>query len=206
MDFNRIICSLPGIIIGFTVHEFFHAFAAYKLGDTTAKDQGRLTLDPIKHIDPIGLLFIVIAGFGWAKPVQFNPSALKHPKRDHVIIAAAGPLSNLVVGILLICIYKIIWFIPVGEESYTVIDYITDICFYSAFTNIGLFVFNMLPLPPLDGSHIFLAGLNLRPEIEQRIMQIGTPILFLIFILQSQTGINILPIGKIIRAIMSIFL
>ena len=99
--------SLPGIVIGLTLHEYCHALAAYKLGDGTAKADGRLTFDPIKHIDPIGFLFIVIAGFGWAKPVSFDPRNLAHPRRDRVIIALAGPLSNLALGIVSLFIVKL---------------------------------------------------------------------------------------------------
>jgi Zn-dependent protease len=207
MDWQRILYSVPGVIIGFTVHEYFHAFAAYKLGDTTAKEQGRLTLNPAKHIDPIGMLFIIFAGFGWAKPVQFTPDALRHPRRDKALIAAAGPLSNLALGIILMLILKgIIFFYMQSENTFYVIENLVDLLFYAAFTNVGLFVFNMLPLPPLDGSHIFLSGLNLKTETENKIMRIGTPILFAIFIIQSRTGITILPIGNIIEAIVSWFI
>jgi Zn-dependent protease len=207
MDWQRIVYSVPGVLIGFTVHEFFHAFTAYKLGDNTAKDQGRLTLDPIKHIDPIGMLFVIFAGFGWARPVQFNPGALKHPKRDTALIAAAGPLSNLVLGIVFIVMIRLLLLFPAGNRTAgDILEYVIEILFYCAFINVGLFVFNMLPIPPLDGSHIFLSGLNLSPETEQRIMRIGTPVLFLIFILQSSTGLTILPIGGIVSAIVRLFL
>ncbi|MDR1451336.1 MAG: site-2 protease family protein [Helicobacteraceae bacterium] len=208
MDWQRIIYSVPGVLIGFTIHEYFHAFAAYKLGDNTAKDQGRLTLDPIKHIDPIGMIFIIIAGFGWAKPVQFDQNMLRNPKRDKAIIAAAGPISNLILGILFIFIVKGLWLIAVSgknEAIYNILDYITDVLFYCAYTNFGLFVFNIIPIPPLDGSHIFLSGINLSSEAENKIMKIGTPILYIILIIQSRTDYTILPISNIVEKIISIF-
>jgi Zn-dependent protease len=208
MDWQRIIYSVPGVFIGFTVHEYFHAFAAYKLGDNTAKDQGRLTLNPIKHIDPIGMIFIIIAGFGWAKPVQFNPNMLRNPKRDKAIIAAAGPISNLILGLLFILIVKGLWLIAVSGENetiYNILDYATDVLFYCAYTNLGLFVFNILPIPPLDGSHIFLSGINLSSEAENKIMRIGTPILYILLIIQSRTDYTILPISNIVEKIISIF-
>jgi len=196
MDFRQMLISVPGIIIGFTIHEYSHALAAYKLGDTSAAEDGRLTLDPFKHIDIIGLIFIIIAGFGWAKPVQFYPDRLKHPRRDKAIIAAAGPLSNLLLGLLFIFIIKGILLLKSD-----VVDYIIEVFFYWGFTNIGLFVFNMLPLPPLDGSHIFLSGLNIKHETEAQIMKIGSIVFFIIIIIQSSTDINILPIGNIVREI-----
>jgi Zn-dependent protease len=199
--------SIPGIIIGFTIHEYCHALAAYKLGDTTVKEDGRLTLDPFKHIDIVGLIFIVIAGFGWAKPVKFYPNMLKHPNRDKAIIAAAGPFSNLILGILFIFIIKGLWILPVDNgKIQDSLDFIAEVSYYWAFTNIGLFVFNMFPIPPLDGSHIFLSWLNIGYETETKIMQIGSGILFLILIVQSMTDIVILPIGDIVSKIILIML
>jgi Zn-dependent protease len=207
MDWQRILYSIPGIIIGFTIHEYCHALAAYKLGDTTAKEDGRLTLDPIRHIDPIGLLFIIIAGFGWAKPVRFSPDRLKHPMRDKIIIAAAGPLSNLLLGFLLALIIKVLLALPLyNERAIDAVYYIITILYYWTFTNFGLFVFNMLPLPPLDGSHIFLAGLNLSTETENKIMSFGSIGLFLLFIMQSRTNLDILPIGRIVGGMISFVL
>ena len=106
MNWQNILYALPGIIIGLTVHEFCHALAAYKLGDHTAREMGRLSFNPLKHIDLIGFLFIIFAGFGWAKPVQFNPENLSHPRRDKAIIAAAGPLSNLVLALVFIALVR----------------------------------------------------------------------------------------------------
>jgi len=199
--------SLPGIIIGFTIHEYCHALAAYKLGDTTVKEDGRLTLDPFKHIDILGLIFIIIAGFGWAKPVKFYPDKLKNPKRDKVIIAAVGPFSNLILGVLFLFIIKgLLAFNIYDAKAVNIADFIIEVLYYWAFTNIGLFVFNMLPIPPLDGSHIFLSGLNIRFETEEKIMKIGSLILILIIIIQNRTDIDILPIGRIVRGIISLIL
>jgi Zn-dependent protease len=106
MNWQNIIYSLPGIILGLTVHEYSHALAAYKLGDYTARDQGRLSFNPLRHIDIIGFLFIIFAGFGWAKPVQFQPGNLRRPRRDKALIAAAGPLSNFLLALILIFLIK----------------------------------------------------------------------------------------------------
>jgi len=198
---------VPGIIIGFTVHEYCHALAAFKLGDTTVKEDGRLTLNPAKHIDIMGLIFILFAGFGWAKPVQFYPSMLKNPKRDKVIIAAVGPFSNLLLGILFILILKGLWILPTNDaRTIDILNYMIDVLYYWSFTNIALFVFNMFPIPPLDGSHIFLSGLNLDYETEKKIMRIGTIVLFAILIIQSRSDYTILPIGAIVDKIISFML
>jgi len=192
---------LPGILVALTIHECCHALCAWKLGDSTARDQGRITLNPIKHIDLIGFLFIIFAGFGWAKPVQFNMENLKHPKRDKALIAAAGPLSNFILGVIFILIFKYM-INSTAEINRTVLL----IFYYAAAINFGLFIFNLLPIPPLDGSHIVFSSLNLSPETEMRIMRIGMPLLFIILIIQSTMKITILPIGKLIRGLILFFL
>ncbi|MDR2258409.1 MAG: site-2 protease family protein [Treponema sp.] len=204
MDWRSTLYSIPGVLLGLTVHEFFHAWTAYRLGDTTAKDQGRITLNPLKHIDPIGFLFIVFAGFGWAKPVQFTPGALARPRRDKALIAAAGPLSNLLLGIVLIFVVKGLFYLDFGGLPFA--EAVIFTVYYAAVINFGLFVFNLIPIPPLDGSHIVFSGLNLSPETEHRIMRIGTPVLFIILIVQNRTGLTILPIGRIVRALISLFI
>jgi Zn-dependent protease len=206
MNIESAVFSIPGIIIGFTVHEFCHALAAYKLGDTTARDEGRLTLNPLRHIDIIGFIFILFAGFGWARPVRFNPERLKHPRRDKAIIAAAGPLSNLILGILFIFLIKALIFLQTASGRNGMFAEQTLMLLSSLITiNLGLFVFNLIPIPPLDGSHIVFSGLNLKSETEYRIMRIGTPLLFILLIVQGRTGISILPIGKAVRAIIGVF-
>ena len=218
MNFQNIFSSLPGIIIGLTVHEFCHAMAAHKLGDHTAREQGRMTFNPLKHIDPIGFLFIIFAGFGWAKPVQFNPGNLRNPRRDKAIIAAAGPLSNLVLALVFVAFIRG-WFALLeytttsgrAEQLISILLSQPFLVFISvvlraAAINIGLFVFNLFPIPPLDGSHIVFSGLNLNPETEHRIMRIGAPLLFFIIIIQNRTDITILPIGAFVSAILNFLL
>ena len=218
MNWQNILYSLPGIIIGLTVHEYCHALAAYKLGDQTARDMGRLSFNPLKHIDLIGFIFLIFAGFGWAKPVQFNPENLSHPRRDKAIIAAAGPLSNLVLALILIAIIKVWFAIHAAAVSSDSIDPVYSFLFSGPFVefiklviraaliNLGLFVFNLIPIPPLDGSHIVFSSLNLSPQTERSIMKIGGPLLFVIIIIQNWTKITILPIGKIIYAIFTYFI
>ena len=205
MNFNwtNILYSLPGIIIGLTVHEFSHAFVADKLGDGTARAQGRLTLNPFYHIDPIGMVFILFAGFGWAKPVQFDMRNLKSPKRDRILIALAGPLSNLILGIVFLFIIKLfftfLYFLP--ETLYIILF---RLLFYISVINLGLFIFNMLPIPPLDGSHVFLSGLNLSSEVERKITQYGTLALFAVIIIENIIDIDLLPIGTFTHWVVSL--
>jgi Zn-dependent protease len=204
MDLQSTLYAIPGVLIGLTVHECCHALCAYKLGDSTARDQGRITLNPLKHIDIIGFIFIIVAGFGWARPVQFNPDYLRRPRRDKALIAAAGPVSNLALGIAFIMIIKFLLRSGVILNDFT--ETIADIIFYAAATNFGLFVFNLIPIPPLDGSHIVFSGLNLTPEAEHRIMRIGAPLLFIILIVQNRAGVTILPIGKAVNFLIQLFL
>ena len=217
-DWQNILYSLPGILLGLTVHEYCHAFAAFKLGDHTAKEQGRLTFNPLKHIDIIGFLFIIFAGFGWAKPVQFNPENLSRPRRDKAIIAAAGPLSNLVLALFFIALIKV-WYVILESAMYrenyeqifailfsgAFINFIS-IIFRGAAINLGLFIFNLIPIPPLDGSHIVFSGLNIGSDTELKIIKIGTPLLFIILIIQNHMEITIIPIGKIISAILRLLI
>jgi peptidase M50 len=203
-DWTNMLYSLPGVIIGLTVHEFSHAFVAAKLGDDTARAQGRITLNPFYHIDPIGMIFILFAGFGWAKPVQFDMRKLKSPKRDRILIALAGPLSNLILGILFLFIIKLFF-----AFSYSFPDMVYEILlrllFYISVINLGLFIFNMLPIPPLDGSHVFLSGLNLSSEVERNITKYGTLALFVIIIIENRSGIDLIPISTFTNWIVNIF-
>lgn len=203
-DWTNMLYSLPGVIIGLTVHEFSHAFVAAKLGDDTARAQGRITLNPFYHIDPVGMIFILFAGFGWAKPVQFDMRKLKSPKRDRILIALAGPLSNLILGILFLFIIKLFF-----AFSYSLPDMVYEILlrllFYISVINLGLFIFNMLPIPPLDGSHVFLSGLNLSSEVERNITKYGTLALFVIIIIENRSGIDLIPISTFTNWIVNIF-
>jgi Zn-dependent protease len=198
LDFAYIIKLLPGILLGLTVHEYMHAKVAYLLGDSTARDQGRVTLNPLKHIDPFGFIFLIFAGFGWAKPVQINRQLLKNPRRDEMLISVAGPLSNLVLGILCSVLLKVLITFYSNPDS----PYYTNLrstILYAVFINYGLFIFNMLPIPPLDGSHIFFNAIRIKEETERAIFKYGTIILFAIIIIENQTKIGILPLGRIIK-------
>ena len=147
---------IPAILIGFTFHEYAHAFVADKLGDKTPKFQGRLTLNPIAHIDPIGFIMILIFSFGWAKPVEVNPNAFKNRYKDDLKVTFAGPLANLVIAF----IFSILMFVFYKFSGTLLSDAATtgiifNLFNYTIYINVMLFFFNLIPIPGLDGFHIF---------------------------------------------------
>jgi Zn-dependent protease len=151
--------SILCLILSITIHEFCHALAADYLGDPTPRSNGRLTLNPLAHADPIGTFLLPLFGalsgipvIGWAKPVPIDPFNFRHPKRDEIIVSLAGPASNLLTAII---VSLLIRFLPINSQIIFYIGYLLVLI------NVSLSIFNLIPIPPLDGSHIFL---NLLPE------------------------------------------
>lgn len=153
-DILDAIIRLPGILIGFTFHEYAHAYAATLFGDPTPESQGRLTVNPLAHIDIWGLLLIIFAGFGWAKPVQTNPSYYKgNVKKKDMIVSLAGPMTNLVIAVIFAFIMVVVArFGLLGKLTSG--DIIMSILYGIVSVNCVLFIFNLLPIPPLDGFHV----------------------------------------------------
>ncbi|WP_426349543.1 site-2 protease family protein [Alloiococcus sp. CFN-8] len=153
-NIEAIILSIPAVLIAFTVHEFAHAYVAYRLGDKSQKFQGRLTLNPFVHVDPMGFIMLLIFGFGWAKPVQVNTRALKNYKRDDLLVSLAGCAANIITAALFAVIiglfYRFIFLY--NNELFSIIN---RIMFYTMTLNISLALFNLLPLPGLDGFRVF---------------------------------------------------
>ncbi|OIO88409.1 MAG: hypothetical protein AUK32_01580 [Candidatus Aquicultor secundus] len=145
MDFQGIIYLLriPALLIAVTVHEFMHGQVAYMFGDTTAKEKGRLSLNPIKHLDPLGTISLIVIGFGWAKPVPVNPYRFKNPARDMVFVGIAGPAANFIAAFLLARLF----YFPMPDVLKLLLEVTVQI-------NVMLGIFNLLPIPPLDGSKI----------------------------------------------------
>ena len=197
LNLESIITVLPAILIGLTFHEYMHAKVAHLLGDDTAYLDGRVTINPLKHIDWIGFVFILIAGFGWAKPVHFNPEKLKNPRRDEMLIAIAGPIANFVLAIVFAVLLKI------ATLFISVDGFLLEILLACIFINFGLFIFNMIPVPPLDGSHLLLKSIKINKELERNIYKYGSLALFAIVIIDSQTKLNLLPIGEAMRFLTS---
>jgi len=186
---------LPGIVIGLTIHEFSHAFIAQRCGDNTSKDQGRVTLNPLKHIDLFGFLMLFFAGFGWAKPVQFNEMNLRNPRTDVLKIAVAGPISNAITAMVLSVVFVLIF----NKGLYS--DLLWELFIYSIFINWGLFVFNMIPIPPLDGSHLLFHYFKNYPSVYSAVYKYGTLILFTLLIMTFVLKVNFLPIWPLIEFI-----
>lgn len=151
------ILTIPAVIIAITFHEFAHAFAADKLGDATPRMQGRLNLNPLSHIDPIGIMLLLFAGFGWGKPVQINPRNFNRDmplSKAEAIVAAAGPIMNFIIAFVFLVIMYLLQEFGITAGQYTLYLYL--FLSYVVSINIGLGVFNLIPLPPLDGSKILM--------------------------------------------------
>ena len=148
-------------MLSFTFHELSHGFVAYKLGDDTAKNAGRLTLNPIKHIDVVGLILIIVSGFGWAKPVPINMNSFKKPKEGMAISALAGPVSNLLLAAVALLIFGFVA-APLGKAG-SGGDFLLQLLYTTAYINCVLAVVNIIPIPPLDGSKVLF---SLLPERE----------------------------------------
>ena len=204
LDLVDILKIAPAAVIGLTVHEFSHAYAAYKLGDSTAKEEGRLTLNPLKHIDWLGFFLIIIAGFGWAKPVSFNPNNLKNKHRDEIIISVAGPISNFILAILFFVIARILYSTSYFKTSGLEI---INLIMTWGIINFSLFVFNLIPIPPLDGSHIYLTYLKeINPKLMTNMYKWGTLGLILIIVAENKLGINILHISDLVGGLSKFFI
>ncbi|HSX19181.1 MAG TPA: site-2 protease family protein [Candidatus Saccharimonadales bacterium] len=193
--------TIAGIIIGITVHEFSHAFVAYRLGDPTAKLQGRLTLNPASHLDPVGTLMIIFLGIGFGKPTPFDPYNLRNIKRDSALISVAGAVSNFILAILLSVPYLLAYY------THSLNPTIIQLYYYLSaliFINVGLGVFNLLPVSPLDGFKV-VAGLLPRDWYEDfmQMERYGIFILMLLLIFPGLlSSIVFPPIAKIIELLL----
>jgi len=193
VDLMETLYILPGVIIGFSLHEFAHARTAVWLGDDTPKLQGRLSISPFVHIDIIGFIMILIAGFGWAKPVEINPNNFKNKRRDDVIVSLAGPLMNLLIAFFFLILMVIVYYIPENILSDYYYEIIMNIFDYTVWINIVLFVFNLIPIPPLDGSHILFSLTGLKESSLYYTLYDKSKYLLLILIITDLIGKLIYP-------------
>lgn len=207
------IISLFVVLFAITVHEASHGWAALKMGDPTAFHMGRITLNPIHHIDPIGTillpLILIVMGappFGWAKPVPVNPLNLRNPRRDNLLISAAGPLSNFIVAFFAFLIIKIFMTLDpsllygrVGSFN-NLLSPIITILYYTVLINVILAIFNLIPIPPLDGSGVLMGLIS--EEAAEKYEQLR-PYGFLILLVLIMTGIIGRILGLVLRIVYS---
>ena len=199
-----LLVSIPGVLVAITFHEFAHGYAAYKLGDNTAKSEGRLSLNPLAHLDPIGTLMLLFAGFGWGKPVNVNPTRYTRKismEKGEAIVSLAGPLMNIILAFIFALIYgAVLKFASIGFLLSTVGDVIKMLLAATISINIGLGVFNLIPLPPLDGSKIIMPFL---PYNAKEWFRNNEQIFYIVFVVIWITGIASIIISPAITGITS---
>ena len=180
----QLLVSVPAVLLCLSVHEACHGYMAYALGDPTAKHAGRLTLDPIRHLDPIGTICLLFFHVGWAKPVPVNPGNFKHPRRDIALVFLAGPVSNFLLALVALFLYY-----PLRLAESSIVMTIALMLYMVAVISIGLGVFNLIPVPPLDGSKILLSFLPRKYEWKfaqyQQYIQFGLLILLVLGVLNT---------------------
>lgn len=190
--------TIPAVVIAMTFHEFAHAWAADRFGDTTPRAQGRLTLNPVAHIDPFGFVLLLFAGVGWGRPVEINPNSFTSNKSRgfcEAWISLAGPLSNFILAIIFTVIYYLLWTFAPGT---TLVGIIMSLVLYTIYINIGLGVFNLIPLPPLDGEKIFR---NVLPYNALQWLDRNSNTLQLIFMILWITGLLGYVVSPVVRTI-----
>ena len=197
-----LLVSVPGVLIAITFHEFAHGYVAYKLGDNTAKLEGRLSLNPLDHLDPIGTLMLLLAGFGWGKPVNVNPSNYTRKismEKGEALVSLAGPLMNIILSIIFAIIYFAIYkFAYVTFLSSTVGTVLMLLISATISINVGLGIFNLIPLPPLDGSKIIMPFL---PYKAKQWFRNNEQIFYIIFVVIWITGIAGIIISPAINVV-----
>lgn len=184
----------PGLLLSITIHEFAHAWTADKLGDPTPRHQGRVTLNPLAHLDPLGTLAMLLTRFGWGKPVEYDPYNLKNPVRDTAMIALAGPVSNLLVATGLALVLRL-GLLPLEGIGLGLLQVL--------FINVALAIFNLIPVYPLDGSKILVALLPRRSayEYDEIMHKYGMFILLLLIFPWANGGS---PVSQIISPIINV--
>ncbi len=196
----QIVLMAAPVLFSITIHEVCHGYAAYYFGDPTAKSQGRLTLNPIKHIDVVGMLVLFITRMvGWAKPVPVDYRYFKNPRRDMIWVSLAGPASNLILAAISAVILKNTVRFLVG----TYFDPLISMGQIMVIINVGLAIFNLIPIPPLDGSHILMGLLPLKTAYSYSRIQ---PYGFIILLALLFTGVVDKVISPVIRAIAAVLL
>ena len=188
---SSLLYSLPGIILAFTIHEYSHGLAAYMMGDKTAKQYGRLTLNPIAHIDPLGFLCLIVTRrFGWAKPVPVNDLNFKDRKKGMLIVALAGPMSNFITALLIAVFYRL-FYSSFGEVMIGIFQ-------FAYIINLSIGVFNLIPIPPLDGSKILDVFLSNKQKFFMRRYAIYSNLIIIMLIFSGIIGAILGPVIRVL--------
>lgn len=200
-----LLLTIPGVLIALTFHEFAHAYAADKLGDETPRMQGRLNLNPLSHIDPIGFVFLIVARFGWGKPVQIdsrNFNGKYSISKAEAIVSAAGPIMNFILAFIFLIIYYLLFVATNALNSVSIQwqQVIKMVISYTISINVGLGVFNLIPLPPLDGSKILMHFLSARGKEWMYNNQQTFYIIFLIIWITGLASVILEPIFSVVVA------
>jgi Zn-dependent protease len=193
---QHLVLMAPALLLAVTVHEVAHGWVADRLGDPTARMQGRLTLNPLPHLDPFGALAFVLAGFGWANPVPVNARYLRRPLRDMACVAAAGPVSNFILAFGALLLFGLVarWgHVPFLSQP------LAGLLQYVYAFNLGLAIFNLIPLPPLDGGHFLPYVLPRGSWMVQRQLQQYGPLLLLLLVISGATGYIVWPIFNVMN-------
>lgn len=198
-----LLLTIPGVLIALTFHEFAHAWTAVKLGDETPKKQGRLSLNPFDHMDPVGFIFLIVAGFGWGKPVQIdsrNFNGKYSISKAEAIVSAAGPIINFILAFVFLIIYYILFEVTnvLGGLSYEWQQIIYIVITYIISINVGLGVFNLIPLPPLDGSKILMHFL---PYKGKEWFYKNQQIFYMVFLILFVTGLSSIILTPIFNGV-----
>ncbi len=200
-----LLISIPAVLLCLSFHEAAHGFAANALGDPTARNAGRLTLDPLKHLDPIGTLCLLFFHVGWAKPVPINTRYFNHPKRDIALTALAGPAANFLLALIALFLRQ-----PLLNSNVSILVTLGLFCHMTAVMSIGLGVFNLIPIPPLDGSKVLFAFLPYQIEWKitryQQYIQFALLALLLLGVLDTPINIAINTVYRFLVSIVSLVL
>jgi len=204
MNIQSLLLIAPPILLALTFHECAHAYVAHLYGDDTAQKSGRLSMNPLRHLDPLGTIMIFLVQFGWAKPVPVNPYNLRNPKKDMLWISAAGPLSNMLLALVSGLLFRLFSDLALTAERDSVAGLLVLMVFLSLKINLALAIFNVLPIAPLDGSKI-LYGI-LPPQFGKMIFALdryGPFILLGLIIFSRAAGVSIL--GRLIWPFVDFF-
>ncbi len=180
---QSVVFSLVAILIAMTFHEFAHAFAADKCGDPTAKMLGRMTLNPMKHLNPTGIILLLLFGFGWANPVLITPQNFKNKRVGMVVTSAAGPLMNFILCFVALCIHVVFAIFMIMNDGNAILSNLSMLFYYISTYNMSLGLFNLIPMPPLDGSKIVAGFLPLKWQRKYLYLERYSHITFIILVI-----------------------